>query len=117
MTAVASSGAARDITIRNINGRTVLSPQTSLTHKNCDQLETLFNGLLKREVMEMVVDFTRVSFLDSRALELIVDMQTQLQTKGGNLGLSNLNEVCRDILICVRLINRFKVMANVHGSS
>ena len=117
MPSVEPSGATRDITIRNINGRTVLSLQTSLTHKNCDQLETLFNGLLKREVKEMVLDFTKVTFLDSKALEQMADMQTRLQAVGGHLTLSNLNEVCRDILICVRLMNQFNMITKAYGNS
>ena len=100
----------KDIAIRNMNGKTVLSPVTALTYKNSDQLETLFNLLFNKNITEMILDLKQVGFLDSKALETIVDMQSKLTAAGGNLTLANLNDVCRDILICVRLMNRFSVI-------
>lgn len=105
-----------EILVRNVNGKTVLAPETSLTRKNHAQLEALFNGLFEQGVREMILDLKKVSFLDSQALELMVEMQTQLQSKGGDLSIFNLNEVCRDTLICVRLINRFNVISKPFGS-
>lgn len=107
-----SIGSDREILVRNANGKTVLAPETSLTRKNHAQLEDLFNGLFQQGVKKMILDLKKVSFLDSKALELMVEMHTQLQSRGGELAIFNLNEVCRDTLICVRLINRFKVISN-----
>jgi len=106
------NGNHTDITIKNINGRTVLGPVASLTFKNCDQMEKIFNDLLKRDVVDIIVDMKQVPFMDSRALELLVEMQTQLDKRGTDLMISHLNDVCQDILICVRLQDRFKIISS-----
>ncbi|MDA3788985.1 MAG: STAS domain-containing protein [Desulfobacula sp.] len=116
MTSRESNGSGKDIIVKNVNGKTVLAPETSLTLKNRAQLETLFDGLVKQGVKDIILDLKKVSFLDSSALELMVDMQVRLKSAGGDLSIFNLNEVCRDTLICVRLINRFNVIANLYGS-
>jgi len=100
----------KEINIRNINGKTVLAPVTALTKKNCGQLESLLTLLLKKNITEIVLDLAQVPFFDSKALEILVDTQKDLKLKNGALLLSNLNDVCRDILICVRLINQFGIM-------
>lgn len=107
----------KDITIKNINGRTVLGPVTSLTHKNCEQLDRFFKNLLKKGVVDIVIDMKSVPLLDSCALELLVEMHTQLKKKGRDLFISDMNDVCRDILVCVKLINEFKIITTKRPSS
>ncbi len=109
-----SNSSIKDITIRNISGKTVLGPITSLTHKNCEQLDRFFKNLLDKGVVDIVIDMQSVDFLDSRALELLVEMQAQLEKRGRDLILSDINDVCRDILICVKLIAEFKIIETQH---
>ena len=106
----------KDITIKNINGRTVLGPVNSLTHKNCDQLAKLFKDLLNKNVVDIVLNMSAVSFMDSYALEVLMDMQSQLKEKGRNLIISDINEVCKDILLCVRLIHKFRIIKTKHST-
>lgn len=100
----------KDITIKNINGKTVLGPVTSLTHKNCEQLERFFKNLLTKGVVDIVIDMKSVPLLDSCALELLVEMKNQLKKKGSDLIISDMNDVCTDILVCVKLIDRKSVV-------
>ena len=107
----------KDITIKNINGKTVLGPVTSPTHKNCEQLERFFKNLLAKGVMDIVIDMKSVPLLDSCALELLVEMQKQLKKKGRDLIISDMNDVCTDILVCVKLINEFKIVTTKKSRS
>lgn len=107
----------REISVRNMNGKTVLAPVTALTHKNCGQLQSLLTLLLKKNITEIVLDLAQVPFFDSKALEILVDTQKDLKSKNGALMLSNLNDVCRDILICVRLINQFGIINQTYNRS
>jgi len=101
----------KDITIKNINGKTVLGPVTSLTYKNCEQLERFFKNLLAKGVVDIIIDMKSVPLVDSRALELLVEMQKQLKKKGRDLIISDMNDVCTDILVCVKLIGEFKIIS------
>ena len=87
-----------------------------MTHKNCDQLSKLFKDLFKKNVVDIVLDMNAVSLMDSYALEVLMDMQSQLKEKGRNLIISDINEVCKDILICTRLINEFRIVKTKHSS-
>lgn len=100
----------KDISIRNMNGKTVLAPVTALTKKNCDQLDTLSSLLLKKGITEIILDSKQITYFDSQALELMVDLQKKLTAKGGTLMLINLNKTCKETLICTRLINRFPII-------
>lgn len=100
----------KDITIKNINGKTVLGPITSLTHKNCEQLDRFFKNLLAKGVVDIVIDMKSVPLIDSCALELLMEMKNQLKKKGRDLIISDMNDVCYDILVCVKLINEFKII-------
>lgn len=103
------------ITTKNINGKTVIIPSGPLTLKNSVNLETVFNDLMKHAITDIILDMGQVAFLDSAALELLIAMQGQLKQAGNELILLDINEVCRDILICTRMINGFKLIAK-HGS-
>lgn len=111
-----SNTSIKDIAIKNINGRTVLGPVNALTVKNCDQLDKLFKDLLSKNIVDIVINMNAVSFLDSCALELLVEMQSELKKKGRDLIISDVNDVCRDILICTRLIKEFRIITTKHST-
>ncbi len=104
-----------DITTKNINGKTVIIPSAPLTVKNSVDLETVFNDLMKRAITDIILDMGQVAFLDSAALELLISMQDRLKQADNELILLDINEVCRDILICARMINGFKLISR-HGT-
>ncbi len=107
----------KDITIKNINGKTVLGPVTSLTYKNCEQLDQFFKNLLNKGVVDIVIDMKAVPLIDSSALELLVEMQGELKKKGRDLIISDMNDVCSDIMVCVKLINEFKIVTTTKPKS
>jgi anti-anti-sigma factor len=100
----------KDISVRNMNGKTVLAPITALTQKNCDHLDTLSGLLIKKGLTEIILDLKQVTYFDSKALELMVDLQKKLIPVGGKLMLINLNDICKNTLICTRLINQFPII-------
>jgi anti-anti-sigma factor len=100
-----------DIIIRNSSNKTILAPIKSLTYKNCEQLEKAFTHFLKLGVIDIVLDMKQVPFVDSATLELFVTMESALKEKERDLIILGLNDVCKDIFICVRLINHFKIIA------
>ena len=111
MNASSPPSAGKEIPIHHINGKSIIQPGEALTHKNCDRLNACFDTLTQQGEQDIVLDFNRVHFLDSRVLESLIDVQNKLAGLNGTLSLSNVNEVCRDILISVRVINRFPIIS------
>jgi len=66
--------------------------------------------------VDIIIDMQSVPLLDSCALELLVEMKTHLEEKGRDLIITNLNDLCIDILMCVKLIDEFKIITNKHST-
>lgn len=98
-----------EITTQKLRGKTVLHPNTSLTWQNCDTLKTVFEELLVQGVRKIVLDLSTVSYLDSKALELLVSMQDQLAELHGDLVIVEMNDICRDIFVATRLVSQFQI--------
>lgn len=98
----------------SVGGKTVLSLKNSLTHENCDQLESTITECIEQNKTEIMLDCKALAFLDSAALELLVRMHEELKKLSGSLKLISLNGVCRDILTATRLTNMFHLHEHIH---
>jgi anti-anti-sigma factor len=90
-----------------IGANVVLALKEALTYKNCEELEKVFNKLVSQNKYRIICDMKAVAFLDSMALQLLLDMHDTLKSKGGSLKLFGLNSACHDTLLATRLINVF----------
>jgi stage II sporulation protein AA (anti-sigma F factor antagonist) len=97
-----------------ISGRKVLKIRKSLTYQNCEEVETTFNDYLDQQKNEILVDFSKISFLDSAGLELLLDMHNELKQRGGALKLVHLDALCLDILKATKLINVFRIYEDMN---
>lgn len=97
-----------------LEGRVVLTPESSITYENCNEIEEKINDATQRNKTEIVLDFKHVEFLDSAALELLVQTHVELKSNGGALKIVGLNEICRDILLATRIINLLFVYEDMH---
>ncbi len=99
---------------KTIGGRTVLTPKSQITHENCHELEEQIDDAIQRNKTDMILDCKHVGFLDSAALQLLIQTHDELKNKGGALKIVGLNDVCRDILLATRLINVLFVYKDIH---
>ena len=97
-----------------INGRKVLKIRKSLTYQNCEELEATFKDYLDQQKNEIIIDFSKISFLDSAGLELLLQVHNELKQRGGALKLVHLNELCLDILKATQLINVFRIYEDMN---
>ncbi|MCK5507954.1 MAG: STAS domain-containing protein [Desulfobacterales bacterium] len=102
------------INATKIGQRTVLTPLGALTYKNCEELETVFNESANQQKTDIILDCKDVSYLDSKALELMVQMHEALKNQGSILQIISLNALCNDILLVTRLAHTFNVYKNIH---
>ncbi|MBW1850423.1 MAG: STAS domain-containing protein [Deltaproteobacteria bacterium] len=98
-------------------GRTVLSPKNSITYESCQEIKDLIDEQIGQHKTEIILDCKAVPFLDSAALELLLQTHNELRVQGGALKISGLNPVCRDILVATRLINALYVYEDVHKAT
>lgn len=96
-----------------VGASNVLTPRESLTYQNCEKFEELVNGLINKNQTRIIIDCKAIPFIDSKALELLLRLQSTLKTRGGTLKITGLNAVCRDILLATRLVNVLHVYEDI----
>ena len=94
-------------------GVTVLSPSASLTFENCGELRSGLDAACDGHAPRIVLDCRSVAFMDSAALELLVEFHEKLRARQGELRLTHLNDVCSDILTVSRLVHTLVVCEGI----
>jgi len=97
-----------------VSSRTILAPKKSLTYQNCEKLEAMIRDGLDQQKTEIILDFKRISFIDSEGLELLLRMHGELKDRGATLKLIGLNAICLDILKATELIKVFRIYEDIH---
>ena len=107
---------SQEIAGKNIRARVVLTLESSLTHENCHGLKERIDDAIQQNKTEIILDCKKAAFLDSSALEYLIQAHNGLKGNGGALKIIGLNGVCRDILVATRLINFLYVYADIHSA-
>ena len=101
------------IVVKKVGASSVVNPGKSLTYQNYKELEDLINGLVSQNQTRIILDCKNTPFIDSKGLELLVQLHNELKNRGGAIKITALNAVCRDILLSTRLINVFFVYEDI----
>jgi len=96
-----------------VGAHSALTPKESLTFENRNAFDAAIQKLVDEKQILIVLDCKAVAFLDSEALEELVETHDELAAQGGSLKIVGLNTVCRDILIVTRLINVFNIYSDI----
>ncbi len=91
------------------NGVLVFAPSADLLSAEADELRKLAEAALSlpREHANVVLDFEKVGFVDSEALEAMLWLKRRCDDLFGSLKLASLDENVRKILEITRLDHRF----------
>ncbi|PYM08569.1 MAG: hypothetical protein DMD82_02090 [Candidatus Rokuibacteriota bacterium] len=100
-----------DIEVTQTGAVTLVVPKGDLDMATADQMKRTLSDLIEKGQSKLVMDLTRVAYVDSSGLGALVAAMKQARAAGGNLKLCSLQEDVRSIFEMTRLI---KVMA-VHS--
>ena len=81
----------------------VIAPHTPLIEANIDSLGQSIKNSLNNGEAKILLDFSGVSHIDSRGLELLLDSFEEVKKLGGDIKLCNVNQLCTDIFIATRM--------------
>ncbi len=81
---------------------TVLTPETPLLGDSSESLREKIQLCLEVGECHLVLDFQRVTYVDSQALEMLLAGSRLARHKGGALKIAQVNEVCQDVFIATR---------------
>ncbi len=63
-----------------------------------------------------VLDMQSVALIDGRGLETLLQAQDEFETRGGCLKLAAANGLCRDILRCTGVAERFELHSDIRSA-
>lgn len=92
---------------------TVLKPMGALAQGDADQFKSLAAGVVVRSLGRIVVDASAVAYVDSRGLEVLVEITDELSQGGRALRLCGTNETVREVLELTDLADRFEHFEDV----
>ena len=93
---------------------TVLKPHGPLTQEDAGRFKDRLGRSLSASLGRCVVDAGAVPFVDSRGLEVLVEVTDELSRNGQALKLCSLNETLREVLELTTLAHKFEHFADVH---
>lgn len=95
---------------------TVLAPNGPVCLSDAEQLRTAAMLVLERSLGRMVIDATAMPFLDSRGLEVLMDVTEKLNESGAALKLCGVRETVREIMELTDLAGFFEYYDDVHSA-
>lgn len=93
---------------------TVVKPVGPLVGPDGDRFKAHVADVIARSLGRFVVDASAIPLLDSRALEVLVELADGLSDSGQALRLCGANETVREILELTDLANRFEHYSDVN---
>jgi len=94
-----------------------VTPRFPVIEQNIAQLEQEIQSSFQGGSVQILIDFSEVSHIDSKGLEFLLDSVEEAQKRGGNVKLCNLNQLCKDILLATRLNNVFEIYAEAKDAT
>ena len=95
----------------------VIMLEGDVTTEACQQIRaTVEERVEQRRVVDFVIDFEKVDFIDSEGLETLLWLKRRCEDLFGQIKLVNLDDNCRKILEITRLEHRFECHADLAGA-
>ena len=73
-------------------------------------------AMIKKRPKRLVVDLTRVTYVDSSALAVLIDAMQTVESYGGKFSVANVNEDVRTILEIAKLDQIFRIFPDVDAA-
>jgi len=94
----------KEIAQTQIGTMTYLGPVPSLTEdESLTYLHEVISSCLSAHKVQIVLDFAKVSAINSKALELLLDLHGHAVSEGGWIKVTNLHHVIQDVFIATGL--------------
>lgn len=95
---------------------TVVKPMGPITRDDAEQLLDRLLQVQRHSLGRLVLDASSVPFIDSRGLEILLEVNDQLAGSGRALKLCGVSEVVRQVLELTDLASSFEHFEEVNGA-
>ena len=102
-------GDAVTIPYKKLGVVSVLAPSFPLIDENLGELKIQMHEFLEQGEIKIVIDFSEIPLVDSKGIELLMDIYEKACQKSGGIKLCKLNELCNDIFVATRMNTFFDI--------
>ncbi len=95
-----------DVAVLQLSGKLMGGPETQEVHEH-------IKGLIADNIQKVVIDLTKVKWMNSSGLGILMASYTTLKNKSGDLKLANVTEKVNSLLIITQLMTIFKTYDSV----
>ena len=92
---------------------TLLAPTEAIIEDSVTELSRKIKACLDAGETKVIIDFSSVSFIDSKGLEMLLDYLDLSMKVGGSIKIASPNQICSDIFRVTRLSNFFEVYKEI----
>lgn len=90
-----------DVAVLQISGKLMGGPETQELHDH-------IKGLVADNIKKVIIDLSKVKWMNSSGLGVLMASYTTLKNKGGELKLANVTEKVNNLLMITQLMTIFK---------
>ena len=91
------------------NDVVVCLPEGEININNSPQLRKAFDDIIKRNEKKILVDFSKVSYIDSSGLATLIEMHQRLKKTGGKLRFSGMDQKVKNVFEITKLHKLFEI--------
>ena len=104
------------ITQRQVGTVDVLAPAGALVDEDAANFCTQLQRRLQSVNSRVVVSLQEVQYLDSIALEGLLNAADELEAQAARLKLANVNQTCREVFELTGISHRFAIFADIQDA-
>lgn len=97
-----------DLEVRQVGAVRVVRPAGPITRDEADQVKTALLEAVRTHLGRVVLDASAVAYVDSKALESLVEVTEVLAASGRALKLCSLNETLQEVIELTGLAPQFE---------
>ena len=105
-----------EIDSQQVGAVTVFKPRGPVIGGEADDLKGLLLEAASNSLGRIVVDASGIPFVDSRGLEVLVEVSDELAQGGRVLKISSVGETLREVLSVTDLLSTFEHYEDVHSA-
>jgi len=103
---------AMDIQVESDGARRIIRIKGKITFEYCPVLQNRFDAVVDDSVLEVVIDFKDVPFVDSSGIGEVLRLYKRMRENNGEVVLANPNQKLRDLFSMYRFGQFMKISAD-----
>ena len=100
------------VKIENKNGLTVCHVEGEIDINSAPALKKSFDKILSAKTPKVIVNLSKVSYVDSSGLATLVEILKNMRSYGGRLRLTNMSPKIKSLFEITKLEKLFEIMAD-----